>query len=76
MIPDSGLDRAISIDTLVSNRFTRPAMARLRQRLALLLSLAGLAGRSLAPGYTAIRRAGTPEAVKGAKIYCYHEKQQ
>ena len=43
-------------------------MARLRQRLALLLSLAGLAGLSLTP-IDAI--AGTPEAVKGAKIYCY-----
>ena len=43
-------------------------MARLRQRLALLLSLAGLAGLSLTPT-DAI--AGTPEAVKGAKIYCY-----
>ena len=69
MIPDLGLDRAISIDTLVSNRFNRPAMARLRQRLALLFSLAGLAGLSLTP-LDAIA-AGTPEAVKGAKIYCY-----
>ena len=43
-------------------------MARLRQRLALFLSLAGLAGLSLTP-LDAI--AGTPEAVKGAKIYCY-----
>ena len=43
-------------------------MARLRQRLALLLSLAGLAGLSLTP-IDAI--AGTPEAVQGAKIYCY-----
>ena len=43
-------------------------MVRLRQRLALLLSLAGLAGLSLTPT-DAI--AGTPEAVKGAKIYCY-----
>lgn len=43
-------------------------MARLRQRLALLLSLAGIAGLSLTP-LEAI--AGTPEAVKGAKIYCY-----
>ena len=68
MIPDLGLDRAISIDILVSDRFNRPAMARLRQRLALLLSLAGLAGLSLTP-IDAI--AGTPEAVKGAKIYCY-----
>ena len=49
MIPDSGLDRAISIDILVSNRFTRPAMARMRQRLALLLSLIGFAGVGLAP---------------------------
>ena len=59
MIPDSGLDRAISIDILVSNRFTRPAMARLRQRLALLFSLAGLAGLSLTPldavSYTHLR---------------------
>ena len=69
MIPDLGLDRAISIDTLVSKRFNRPAMARLRQRLALLFSLAGLAGLSLTP-LDAIA-AGTPEAVKGAKIYCY-----
>ena len=68
MIPDLGLDRAISIDILVSDRFNRPAMARLRQRLALLLSLAGLAGLSLTP-IDAI--AGTPEAVKGAKIYCF-----
>ena len=68
MIPDLGLDRAISIDILVSDRFNRPAMARLRQRLALLLSLAGIAGLSLTP-LEAI--AGTPEAVKGAKIYCY-----
>ena len=43
-------------------------MARLRQRLALLLSLAGIAGLSLTP-LEAI--AGTPEAVKGAKVYCY-----
>ena len=43
-------------------------MARLRQRLALFVSLAGLAGLSLTP-FDAI--AGTPEAVKGAKIYCY-----
>ena len=43
-------------------------MVRLRQRLALLLSLAGLAGLSLTP-LEAI--AGTPEAVKGAKIYCF-----
>lgn len=43
-------------------------MARLRQRLALLLPLAGLAGLSLVP-LQAI--AGTPEAIKGAKIYCY-----
>ena len=68
MIPDLGLDRAISIDILVSDRFNRPAMARLRQRLALFVSLAGLAGLSLTP-IDAI--AGTPEAVKGAKIYCY-----
>ena len=68
MIPDLGLDRAISIDILVSDRFNCPAMARLRQRLALFLSLAGLAGLSLTP-LDAI--AGTPEAVKGAKIYCY-----
>ena len=68
MIPDLGLDRAISIDILVSDRFNRPAMARLRQRLALLLSMAGLAGLSLTP---IDAFAGTPEAVKGAKIYCY-----
>ena len=69
MIPDSGLDRAISIDILVSNRFTRPAMARLRQRFALLLSLAGFAGLSLTPlNATA---GNLPEAVKGAKIYCF-----
>jgi hypothetical protein len=68
VIPDSGLDRAISIDILVSNRFTRPAMSRLRQRLALLLSLAGLAGVGLAPAQAI---AGSPEAVKGAKIYCF-----
>ena len=43
-------------------------MALLRQRLALLLPLAGLAGLSLVP-LQAI--AGTPEAIKGAKIYCY-----
>jgi hypothetical protein len=43
-------------------------MARLRQRLALFVSLAGLAGLSLTP-LEAI--AGTPEAVKGAKIYCF-----
>ena len=43
-------------------------MVRLRLRLALLLPLAGLAGLSLTP-LEAI--AGTPEAVKGAKIYCY-----
>ena len=43
-------------------------MARLRQRLALLLSLAGLAGVGLAPSQAI---AGTTEAVKGAKIYCY-----
>mgnify|MGYP001374908103 FL=1 len=43
-------------------------MALLRQRLALLLPLAGLAGLSLVP-LRAI--AGTPEAIKGAKIYCY-----
>lgn len=43
-------------------------MALLRQRLALLLPLAGLAGLSLVP-LQAI--AGTPEAVKGAKVYCY-----
>ena len=68
MIPDADLDRAISIDILVSTCLTRPAMARLRQRFALLLSLAGFAGLSLTP-LEAI--AGTPEAVKGAKIYCY-----
>ena len=39
-----------------------------RLRLALLLPLAGLAGLSLTP-LEAI--AGTPEAVKGAKIYCF-----
>jgi len=44
-------------------------MARLRQRLALLLSLAGLAGLSVTPLEAT---AGTlPEAVKGAKIYCF-----
>ena len=44
-------------------------MARLRQRLALLLSLAGLAGVGLAPAQAI---AGTPpEALKGAKIYCF-----
>ena len=43
-------------------------MALLRQRLALLLPLAGLAGLSLVP-LQAI--AGTPDAVKGAKVYCY-----
>ena len=43
-------------------------MVRLRLRLALLLPLAGLAGLSLTP-VEAI--AGTPEAVKGAKIYCF-----
>jgi hypothetical protein len=43
-------------------------MVRLRLRLALLLPLAGLAGLSLTP-LEAI--AGTPEAVKGAKIYCF-----
>lgn len=43
-------------------------MALLRQRLALLLPLAGLAGLSLVP-LQAI--AGTPEAIKGAKVYCY-----
>ena len=68
MIPDSDLDRAIPIDILVSTRFTLPAMARLRQRLALLLSLAGLAGVGLAPTEAI---AGIPEAVKGAKIYCF-----
>ena len=68
MIPDLGLDRAISIDILVSNRFTRPAMSRLRQRLALLLSLAGLAGVGQAPAQAI---PGSPEAVKGAKIYCF-----
>ena len=68
MIPDSDLDRAISIDILVSNRFTRPAMSRLRQRLALLLSLAGLAGVGQAPAQAI---PGSPEAVKGAKIYCF-----
>ena len=68
MIPDSGLDRTTPIDILVSDRFNRPAMALLRQRLALLLSLAGIAGLGLTP-LEAI--AGTPEAVKGAKIYCY-----
>jgi hypothetical protein len=69
VIPDLGLDRAISIDILVSDRFNRPAMARLRQRLALFVSLAGLAGLSLTP-LDAIA-AGTTEAIKGAKIYCY-----
>jgi hypothetical protein len=68
VIPDSDLDRAIPIDILVSTRFTLPAMARLRQRLALLLSLAGLAGVGLAPAQAI---AGSPEAVKGAKIYCF-----
>ena len=68
MIPDSGLDRAISIDILAFKRFTCPAMARLRQRLALLLSLAGFAGVGLAPAQAI---AGTPEAMKGAKIYCF-----
>ena len=43
-------------------------MVRPRLRLALLLPLAGLAGLSLTP-LEAI--AGTPEAVKGAKIYCF-----
>ncbi len=43
-------------------------MVRLRLRFALLLPLAGLAGLSLPP-LEAI--AGTPEAVKGAKIYCF-----
>ena len=43
-------------------------MVRPRLRLALLLPLAGLAGLSLTP-VEAI--AGTPEAVKGAKIYCF-----
>ena len=43
-------------------------MVRLRLRLALLLPLAGLAGLSLTP-LEAI--AGTPEAVKGAKVYCF-----
>ena len=69
MIPDLGLDRAISIDILVPDRFNRPAMARLRQRLALFVSLAGLAGLSLTP-LDAIA-AGTTEAIKGAKIYCF-----
>eukprot|EP00295_Goniomonas_pacifica_P037011 CAMPEP_0175959138 /NCGR_PEP_ID=MMETSP0108-20121206/34639_1 /TAXON_ID=195067 ORGANISM="Goniomonas pacifica, Strain CCMP1869" /NCGR_SAMPLE_ID=MMETSP0108 /ASSEMBLY_ACC=CAM_ASM_000204 /LENGTH=211 /DNA_ID=CAMNT_0017286575 /DNA_START=1056 /DNA_END=1688 /DNA_ORIENTATION=+ len=59
VIPDSGLDRATPIDILVSDRFNRPAMALLRQRLALLLSLAGIAGLGLTP-LEAI--AGTPEA--------------
>ena len=68
MIPNSGLARAVYIDILVSNRFNCPAMARLRQRLALFLSLAGLAGISLAPAQAI---AGTPEAMKGAKIYCF-----
>ena len=68
MIPDSDLDRAIPIDILVSTRLNLPAMARLRQRLALLLSLAGLAGIVLAPTEAI---AGIPEAVKGAKIYCF-----
>jgi len=49
VIPDADLDRAISIDILVSTCLTRPAMARLRQRFALLLSLAGFAGLSLTP---------------------------
>ena len=43
-------------------------MVRLRQRLALLLSLAGLAGVILTPAQAI---AGTPEAVKGAKLYCF-----
>ena len=43
-------------------------MVRLRLRLALLLPLAGLAGLSLTP---LVAIAGTPEAVKGAKIYCF-----
>ena len=43
-------------------------MVRLRQRLALLLSLAGLAGVIVTPAQAI---AGTPEAVKGAKIYCF-----
>ncbi len=43
-------------------------MARLRQSLALLLPLAGLAGFSLVPSEAI---AGTTEAMKGAKIYCY-----
>ena len=43
-------------------------MVRLRQPLALLLSLAGLAGFSLTPTKAI---AGIPEAVKGAKIYCF-----
>ena len=43
-------------------------MARLRQRLAFFLSLAGLAGVSLAPAQAI---AGTPEAMKGAKVYCF-----
>ena len=43
-------------------------MVRPCLRLALLLPLAGLAGLSLTP-LEAI--AGTPEAVKGAKIYCF-----
>ena len=43
-------------------------MVRLRQRLALLLPLVGLAGLSLAPTQAI---AGTPEAAKGAKIYCF-----
>ena len=69
MIPDADLDRAISIDILVSTCLTRPAMARLRQRFALLLSLAGFAGLSWTPlNATA---GNLPEAVKGAKIYCF-----
>ena len=69
MIPDADLDRVISIDILVSTRFTRPAMARLRQRFALLLSLAGFAGLSLSPLEATAKN--LPYAVKGAKIYCF-----
>jgi hypothetical protein len=44
-------------------------MARLRQRFALLLSLAGFAGLSLTP--LDATAGNLPEAVKGAKIYCF-----
>ena len=68
MIPDLGLDRAISIDILICNRFNRSVMARLRQRFALLISLVGLTGVGLAPTQAI---ALTPEAVKGSKVYCF-----